>query len=121
MSEEVKPNTKEIVVGEHKVAIRTSLTARQYTQLKNYIVRHAQMETKVDGYDKHGSPKTATVPSISGETIVGLEKETMETYVVSFNGDENNAYNRMMDTITGTQYETVKSAVDSAFEAESKK
>ena len=117
-----KINTREIALNDgHKVIILTTLPARQYVKLKNYIVSKAEMETKMDGYDKKGSPRTAMVPSISGESIVGLERETMETYVVSFDGSENNAYTRMMDTISGSEYEKVKDAVDSAFESETKK
>lgn len=121
-SETVQDPTREIVLDSgHKVTIRTQLTARAYTKLKNYIVGKAEMETKVDGYDKKGAPRTAMVPSISGQDIVGLEEETMRTYVISFNDSTKSAYDSMMDTLSGREYEEVKGAVDSAFEAESKK
>jgi hypothetical protein len=122
MSTDTTVPTQEIVLESgHKVKIRTSLKARAYTDLKNYIVRKATLEAKVDGYDKQGSPQTSMSPQISGEDIVGLEAETMKTYIVSFDDDEKNAYDRMMDAISGSEYEEVKTAVDSAFEAESKK
>ena len=110
-----KIDTREIeLTNGYKVEIRVSLPAREYVKLKNYITSKADMETKIDGYDKKGAPRTAMVPSISGEAVVGLEEETMRAYVITFDGTENSAYDRMMDAISGSEYEKVKDAVDAA-------
>lgn len=114
--------THEIVLDSgHKVEIRQSINARAYLKLKNYIVSKTKMKNEVSGYDKNGSPKTSMSPSINGEDIVGLEELTVQTYVLSFNGDKNNAFNRMMDTISGIDYEVIKEKIDSINNAESKK
>lgn len=103
------------------VKIRKSISARVYLHLKNLVIKQAELETKQDGYSKNGSPKVTVTPKISGETLASVEEETMKAYIIEFNGDVNNAYSRFLDEGNASDYEKVKSAVDQAYAAETKK
>jgi len=116
----VAGNKKIELPSGNTVTIKTSLTAREHLRLKNYIVSKAEMKTNIS-YNKNGSPKTEVVPKIHGEDIAQLETETISTYVVEFNDDKNNAYNRMLDTISGKEYEVVKETIDNVNTDEEKK
>ena len=114
--------TEEIVLESgHKVKIRTSISARTYLKLKNFAVSKMKMKNEQNGYDKKGSPKMQMTPSFDGEDLVGIEEETVKAYLVSFNDDVSDPYNKMIDTLGGREYEQVKSKVDEAYEKEQKK
>ncbi len=123
MSDEKRtPDTQEIVMirGEgdekviNKVEIKRSLSAKDYLHLKNYIGKQMTMKTEPDGFDDKGSPKFKSTPTIKGSAMAELETETMRAYVVTFNEDANNPYNRMMEKLDGREYEKVWDAVNEA-------
>lgn len=118
----MQPEFREIELGENKkVKIRTSLSARDYIRLKNHVISKAELKAQPDGYKKNGSPRMSVTPSISGADITSLETETVKAYVLEYNGDANNAYNRMLDALTGREYEQVKEIIDELFAGETKK
>lgn len=123
--EVMQPEFREITLkgekGDHVVKVRTSLPARDYIRLKNHVISRAELKAQPDGYKKNGSPKMSVTPSINGADITSLETETVQAYVMEFDGDANNAYNRMLDHISGRQYEEVKAVIDELFAEETKK
>ncbi|RMD70284.1 MAG: hypothetical protein D6822_04355 [Cyanobacteria bacterium J149] len=96
----------------NKVTLRKVLSAKDYLRLKNFIVSKAELQTKQSGFTKKGSPQMVIEPKIDGEAVVALEEETVKAYVYAFNGSSDNAYETMMDTISGKEYEQVKEKID---------
>jgi len=98
--------------GGHKVTLRKFLIARDYLRLKNFIVAKAELQTKQSGFTKSGSPKMVVEPKIDGETVVALEDETVKAYILAFDGSQEGAFDKMMSTLNGSEYEQVKDKID---------
>ena len=114
--------TKEIVLKSgHKVKVFTELGARKHQALKHFTSKQMKLEGKQDGFKKDGSPKFTMTPSIDIDAMAELEVKTMEMYLESFNGESDNAYDRMMDVLSGEEYDEVWSAIEKTKEADEKK
>lgn len=105
----------------NKVEICKVLNAKKYLHLKNFISGKIKMTQVQSGFKDNGSPKFKTEQEIPGTASAELETETMKAYVVSFNGDKKNAYDRMMEELIGSEYNKVWEKVDELYEIEEKK
>ena len=94
----------------HRVAIKKSLSAREYIHLKNFIT--AKMKIKVAG-------QSAT-PEFSGEDIAALESETVKTYVVSFNDKTEGFLEEMLDALTAGEYAMIYDKINTRYQEEGK-
>ncbi|RMD51932.1 hypothetical protein D6827_01100 [Candidatus Parcubacteria bacterium] len=105
----------------NKVELKENITARDHLELKHFITRRLKLRTEQDGYTKSGKPQFNTAPEINGEDIAELEILTVKKYLVSFNGDKQNPYEKMMDTINGQEYEMIKEKIDELHSLQEKK
>lgn len=94
----------------HKVEIKDELSARDHLFMKQYVGR--KMTLRSEG--------GKNIPEIKGEAIADLEVEGIKRYLVGFNGSVENAYDRMLDTLTASELDQVLEHTNKKKEEEGK-
>ena len=115
-------DTQELDLGEgKKVSVLNNLGAQAHLSLKKATAKMMKMDAVQDGYKKDGSPNFLMTPTIDSEAMASLEDETMKAFISSFNGEQVNAYDRMMKALTGKEYEKVYATVQEISKTTAKK
>ena len=74
----------------HKVEIKDELTVREHLEMKKRAISSRDLK--------------------SGDALA-LEEYLFKTYVLSVDGKTENAYDVLVDTLTGSEYEQVNKAI----------
>lgn len=94
----------------HTVNLREELTAKQHRYLKGIAQKNMEFD-----------PANETTTGLTGEVLNEIEDETIKAYVQAFNGAEDNAYENMMNTLTGDEYEEIWQQVNQMDQKKGKK
>lgn len=86
----------------HKVELKDELSARDHLFLKQYVGR--KMTVRTEG--------GKNIPEIKGESIAELEVEGIKRYLLSLDGSTENAYERLLDTLTASELDQVLEAIN---------